>query len=256
MAAQLPRVIAIDGPSASGKGTVAQRVAQAVGFHYLDSGALYRLVAVAAKQAGVAWGTALNGPNSIALSSAINGTNHATTRGFVQSNGCVVPTIGIRGDGVVPSESATALAGVSNYFVDSASNGLPSNSFVRQSVVSLLQGAVPAGVQSVPFVDPNHVVTTIYTCNPMKMRVTNPANYLTGRDASGNVKQDIPESQYFNFPSNEAIVADGTDPLHHQKRQYDNDGANGAVHRDRENRPHTGRDHRRRHPRARGSIPP
>jgi cytidylate kinase len=42
----LPPVIAIDGPSASGKGTVAQRVAGALGFHYLDSGALYRLVAL------------------------------------------------------------------------------------------------------------------------------------------------------------------------------------------------------------------
>jgi 3-phosphoshikimate 1-carboxyvinyltransferase len=41
-------VIAIDGPSASGKGTVAQGVARALGFHYLDSGALYRLVALAA----------------------------------------------------------------------------------------------------------------------------------------------------------------------------------------------------------------
>jgi cytidylate kinase len=41
-------VIAIDGPSASGKGTVAARVADALGFHYLDSGALYRLVALAA----------------------------------------------------------------------------------------------------------------------------------------------------------------------------------------------------------------
>ena len=40
-------VIAIDGPSASGKGTVASRVAAALGFHYLESGALYRLVAVA-----------------------------------------------------------------------------------------------------------------------------------------------------------------------------------------------------------------
>jgi cytidylate kinase len=39
-------VIAIDGPSASGKGTVASRVAQALGFHYLESGALYRLVAL------------------------------------------------------------------------------------------------------------------------------------------------------------------------------------------------------------------
>jgi cytidylate kinase len=43
-------VIAIDGPTASGKGTIAERVARALGFHYLDSGALYRLVAWAALQ--------------------------------------------------------------------------------------------------------------------------------------------------------------------------------------------------------------
>ena len=46
-------VIAIDGPSASGKGTVAALVAQALGFHYLDSGAIYRVTAYAAQQAGV-----------------------------------------------------------------------------------------------------------------------------------------------------------------------------------------------------------
>ena len=40
-------VISIDGPSASGKGTVAQAVAQTLGFHYLDSGALYRIVGLA-----------------------------------------------------------------------------------------------------------------------------------------------------------------------------------------------------------------
>lgn len=48
-------VIAIDGPSASGKGTVAQRVANQLGYHYLDSGALYRLVALAARQRGIGW---------------------------------------------------------------------------------------------------------------------------------------------------------------------------------------------------------
>ena len=48
-------VIAIDGPSASGKGTVAARVAEALGYAYLDSGALYRLTALAAKQAGIDW---------------------------------------------------------------------------------------------------------------------------------------------------------------------------------------------------------
>lgn len=45
-------VIAIDGPSASGKGTVALRVAAELGFHYLDSGALYRAAALAAMKAG------------------------------------------------------------------------------------------------------------------------------------------------------------------------------------------------------------
>jgi cytidylate kinase len=44
-------VIAIDGPSASGKGTVAEKVARALGFRYLDSGALYRLVTLAALDA-------------------------------------------------------------------------------------------------------------------------------------------------------------------------------------------------------------
>ncbi len=46
-------VIAIDGPTASGKGTVAQKIALALGWHYLDSGALYRLVALKATHEGV-----------------------------------------------------------------------------------------------------------------------------------------------------------------------------------------------------------
>jgi len=47
-------VIAIDGPSASGKGTVAQRVARVLGFHFLDSGAMYRLLGLAAAKRGIA----------------------------------------------------------------------------------------------------------------------------------------------------------------------------------------------------------
>ncbi len=46
-------VIAIDGPTASGKGTVAERVAAALGWHYLDSGSLYRLAALRVLRAGV-----------------------------------------------------------------------------------------------------------------------------------------------------------------------------------------------------------
>jgi cytidylate kinase len=47
-------IIAIDGPSGSGKGTIARRVATELGFHLLDSGALYRLVALAGARHGLA----------------------------------------------------------------------------------------------------------------------------------------------------------------------------------------------------------
>ncbi len=59
-------VIAIDGPSASGKGTVAERVARVLGFHYLDSGALYRLTALAAARAGLP----LNGAGALGVLAA------------------------------------------------------------------------------------------------------------------------------------------------------------------------------------------
>ncbi|GAB4351726.1 MAG: (d)CMP kinase [Gammaproteobacteria bacterium] len=46
-------VVTIDGPSGSGKGTVSRLVAQALGWHYLDSGALYRVLALAAQNHGI-----------------------------------------------------------------------------------------------------------------------------------------------------------------------------------------------------------
>ncbi|MEC7610433.1 MAG: (d)CMP kinase [Pseudomonadota bacterium] len=48
-------VICVDGPSGSGKGTLAQRLASHLGFHLLDSGALYRIVGFATLDQGVAW---------------------------------------------------------------------------------------------------------------------------------------------------------------------------------------------------------
>jgi CMP/dCMP kinase len=50
-----PLTIVIDGPAGSGKSTVARRVAQALGITLLDTGAIYRAVALAARRAGVAW---------------------------------------------------------------------------------------------------------------------------------------------------------------------------------------------------------
>lgn len=53
MSAETIPVIAIDGPSGSGKGTIARQVATKLGFHLLDSGALYRLVAIAGRDAAI-----------------------------------------------------------------------------------------------------------------------------------------------------------------------------------------------------------
>lgn len=50
-----PPVICVDGPSGAGKGTLSQRLAASLGFHLLDSGALYRVVGFAAHLQGVAW---------------------------------------------------------------------------------------------------------------------------------------------------------------------------------------------------------
>jgi cytidylate kinase len=50
-----PVVVTIDGPAGAGKSTVARRLARALGYRLLDTGAIYRAVALAAERAGVAW---------------------------------------------------------------------------------------------------------------------------------------------------------------------------------------------------------
>ncbi|MDO4433611.1 MAG: (d)CMP kinase [Alysiella sp.] len=67
----MQKVIAIDGPSASGKGTVAARVAAALGWDYLDSGALYRLTALYAQQQNVEWSDENNVANLAAQLPAV-----------------------------------------------------------------------------------------------------------------------------------------------------------------------------------------
>jgi len=69
--AQAVPVVAIDGPTASGKGNVASRVAQALGYAYLDSGALYRLLALASMNRGLS-PTDAPGLGALAASMAIS----------------------------------------------------------------------------------------------------------------------------------------------------------------------------------------
>ena len=47
------KIITIDGPSGSGKGTISRILAEQLGFHYLDSGALYRLLVMASRLASM-----------------------------------------------------------------------------------------------------------------------------------------------------------------------------------------------------------
>ncbi len=65
-------IIAIDGPVGSGKSSVARRVAELLGYTYLDSGAMYRAVALKALQRGVP----LDGPESAARLEALAGETH------------------------------------------------------------------------------------------------------------------------------------------------------------------------------------
>ena len=64
----MPPIVAIDGPAGAGKSTVARELARRLGFTIVDTGAIYRAVALAAQRAGVAWdddealGTLLDGP--------------------------------------------------------------------------------------------------------------------------------------------------------------------------------------------------
>jgi cytidylate kinase len=79
-------IVTIDGPSGSGKGTISRAIAQRVGWHLLDSGALYRLVAVAGMVAGAAEGdvrrhTELAAHMDVTFSAAPDGAERITLDG-------------------------------------------------------------------------------------------------------------------------------------------------------------------------------
>jgi 3-phosphoshikimate 1-carboxyvinyltransferase len=97
-------VIAIDGPSASGKGTVAQAVAARLGFHFLDSGALYRLVGLAAIQRGI------DLADTVALTEAARTLNCRFLGDEVLLDGADV-TLAIRQEAVSAAASRVAAIG-------------------------------------------------------------------------------------------------------------------------------------------------
>jgi cytidylate kinase len=95
-------VITIDGPAASGKGTIAMGVAAALGFHYLDSGALYRLVALQALEHAVDAG------NAAALAGEAAALRPGFQAGRILLDGRDVTEL-IRGEAVSAMASAVAV---------------------------------------------------------------------------------------------------------------------------------------------------
>jgi cytidylate kinase len=102
MTAREPVVIAIDGPAASGKGTIAQGVARSLGFHYLESGSLYRLVALEALRQGV------RADDGRALARLASGLEAEFTEGRIELNGAEV-TAAIRTEEVGATASQVAI---------------------------------------------------------------------------------------------------------------------------------------------------
>jgi cytidylate kinase len=102
MTAGPPPVITVDGPAASGKGTVAAGVAHALEFHYLDSGSLYRLVALKALDTGTPQADAL------ALAGLAAGLDVLFPAGTIQLEGRDV-TEAIRGEAVSAAASRVAV---------------------------------------------------------------------------------------------------------------------------------------------------
>ena len=102
MSASAAPVIAIDGPAASGKGTIAAGVAAALAFHYLDSGALYRLVALQSLE------HAIDAADEAALAATAAALGVRFLSGRIELDGRDVTGL-IRGEAVSKAASAVSV---------------------------------------------------------------------------------------------------------------------------------------------------
>lgn len=102
MSASAAPVIAIDGPAASGKGTIAAGVAAALAFHYLDSGALYRLVALQSLE------HAIDAADEAALAATAAALGVRFLSGRIELDGRDVTEL-IRGEAVSKAASAVSV---------------------------------------------------------------------------------------------------------------------------------------------------
>jgi cytidylate kinase len=135
-------VIAIDGPAGSGKSTTARAVAERLGFSHVDSGALYRAVALAALDAGVD----LDGPRIVALAQSLPVRLRFTEDGYRPEIGGEDVSAAIRTDRVTAHSSPVSALPAVRAWVNNA---------LREAVASHPRGAVLDGrdIGSVVFPD-------------------------------------------------------------------------------------------------------
>lgn len=100
-------VICVDGPSGSGKGTLSQRLAEALNFHLLDSGALYRVVGYAASVSGIDWADN-NGVTNIARTLDVSFQSSATGVRVIYAGSDVTESV----RSVKGGEGASAVAAI------------------------------------------------------------------------------------------------------------------------------------------------
>ncbi len=141
-------MIAVDGPAASGKGTVAAGVARALGFHLLDSGALYRLVALKAQRAGI---DLADGPGLAAAAAALD-VEFAGERILLDGADA---TAGIRSEAVSAAASRVAVA-----------PGVRAALLGRQRAFRRPPGLVADGRDMGTVVFPDAVVKVFVTASP------------------------------------------------------------------------------------------
>jgi cytidylate kinase len=146
------RVIAIDGPSGSGKSTTAQAIAERLGFAHVDSGALYRAVALAALDAGLA----LDGPAIVDLAESCSVGFRLTDEGYRPEVAGVDVSKEIRSDRVTAHSSpVSALPDVRNWV----------NTALRAAVASHPKGAVLDGRDIGSVVFPDAALKVYLTAN-------------------------------------------------------------------------------------------
>ena len=107
-------VICVDGPTASGKGTLAVVLAKKLGYHFLDSGSLYRITALAAAEAGIA----LNADNAQAIATLVSQLQIQFDDGRVWLNGRDVSNVIRTEEAGMNASKVSAFAAVRSALID------------------------------------------------------------------------------------------------------------------------------------------